>query len=200
MQTSYCITQQGLMYAIASNKINENRLLLIHILKKYADTPISFAEICVHCDADKKKAFKQICGMLELGFIDIDEREHIQESPTHRAQHKQLSDVSPDNEFILSDLNGLPVTCSGFNQQQSLQLAAIACDFTRVSRRNRQVDQSNTLIPVSIETTWQDKNIIIYLLHLGYFSCLLTTGDTAYIKHHTFIHFASFLCGRYSHG
>lgn len=192
MQASYHITQAGLLYAIASVQAEEERCFLLAFLKKNNTSPFSFSDAQAYYEQDTEIAFKQICSLLEQGFIDIsDNVAHLPVTQENRPLN---------SEYLLSDLNGLPIRYQGFERTQADQLAAIANDYIRVSRRSlKNYETGKLLSPVSLDIRFHDKDVCILLLHLGNFSCLLTVTDPTSQQQNWLFPFIRSLCNRYDH-
>jgi len=189
MQTSYHLTPKGLKYAISSHKKDDAQLLLLFILEKYSNTPISFEKIKCFYQGDKIKTFKQICILLDLQLLKIqdiytDNNEIIHTKP------------SLDEAFVMSDLNGLVIQYHNFNPAEALQISADAVDLIRVSRRNRDITRT---APLSVEIAWQDKTITTYHLFLNHFSLLLTCKTKNIFNQELFTPFISYFCNRYNY-
>jgi len=202
MQTSYHITASGIKYVVASNAQETDRSLLLYILKKN-NTPVSFNEIVIFFKDDKKSAFTEICKLIKLEFIDIIESNSLlkninQTNTDISTTDKTINHQYTKKDFVLSDLNGFPVTYSGFNHQQSLTISAVAYDFIQASSRARH-NHEKQFKPLSIKTFWQDMDITIFLLFFGNFSCILTTKDSGLLDEIGFTYLASFLCNRYNY-
>jgi len=189
MNACYLITPQGVSYAIASNQSDKKRSLLLFVLKKISDGLVSFDDITAFYNDDKKLAFKEICGLLDLQLITLNE-------PAVNITDETTGEILFNNEFILSDLHGLTIHYQGFDQQTAQQISAGACEFIRASCRYQQGTQST---PLCIETTWQNSGIKIYRLHLENFSCLLTSKSHSILDHKAFVPCISYLCSRYSY-
>ncbi|HED33959.1 MAG TPA: hypothetical protein ENJ08_07045 [Gammaproteobacteria bacterium] len=189
MNACYLITPQGVRYAIASNQPDKKRLLLLFILKKISDGLVSFDDVTGFYQHDKKLAFKEICSLLDLQLITLNE-------PAVNIANETAEEILFNNEFILSDLHGLIIYYRGFDPQTAQQISANACEFIRASRRQQQDAQST---PLCIETTWQNSGIKIYRLYLENFSCLLTSKSHSILDHKAFVPCISYLCSRYSY-
>jgi len=154
---------------------------------------------------DKTSSFKDIFKMINLELIDVHDINSSTQilttlSNSRPGNDKTIYNIFCDNDFVLSDLIGLPIVYSGFNQHQSINISAIAYDIIKASKRSRYETENNEqLKPLSIETTINDTKIIIYLLYFGDFSCLLTLKSTNSIEQSGFIIFSSFLCNRYNY-
>ena len=200
MQANYQLTQAGLLYAVASTAKDAGHLLLTHMLKQHLAAPLSFTAVREFCNGDTETAFKLVCDFLDQGFIDIAETSEAKSACSANTGIGLLNTLFGSDEFVLSDMNGLPMLFNGLDRSQACQLSAIACDFIKVSRRTRHRYQgANVLQPVSIETDWQGKEVSILLLHLGGFSCLLASRNAAITEQRGFIHFVSSLCNRYDY-
>ena len=200
MQASYNITQKGMMFAVASKDKNTIEKLLIFILKQHASDPVCFSQICEYFDNNKHAAFKIVCEMLESEFIDIDQGIENSDSISELTL-SGISESLADKEYILSDFNGLPVHNSGFNHEDSLCISSIACDLIRISRRSDQMNPAQKQFqPASVETTWNQHEIIVYFLCFGGYSCLLTCKRDTFLKQIEAIPLIAYLCNRYANG
>jgi len=205
MQASYHITASGIKYVVASNVENSDRSLLLYILKKNDNAPISFNDILIYFNNDKKNAFIEVCKLLKHELIDINESSNPLSNVNHpnttiTTKNKTINQFCFENKFVLSDLNGFPITYSGFNHQQSINISAVAYDFIQASCRSRIKNNHDVKFkPLSIKTTWQDIEIIIYLLYFENFACILTTKDSSFWDEIGFINLAAFLCNRYNY-
>jgi len=205
MQASYHITVSGIKYVVASNVRNSDRSLLLYILKKNDNEPVSFNDILIYFNNDKKNAFIEICKLMKQELIDINESSNPLSNTHHpntaiTTKNKTINQFCSENKFVLSDLNGFPVTYSGFNHQQSINISAVAYDFIQASSRSRIKNNHEVKTkPLSIKTTWQDIEIIIYLLYFEDFTCILTTKDSGFLDEARFRNLASFLCNRYNY-
>lgn len=200
MQTSYTITQKGMMYAVASSDKDITGSLLTLVLKQYFDHSVTFVQICGFLDGNKKAAFKIICEMLESDFINIDENFYESDS-IRKIVDIHVADMIEGNEFIISDFNGLTVHNCGFGREDALNISSMACDLIKITRRSQVVDSSaHPLYPVSIETTWNYNEISIYLLYPGDYSCLLTCKNDRFFKQPEVISLIAHLSCRYANG
>jgi len=200
MQTCYQITPSGVSYAIASDSHTTNRLLLTRVLKNNFTRPVTFAEILTFFNNDKALAFKQVCTLLEQDLIDINDDSASINSLNSANNRKTLKTLPAEKDYVLSDFNGFPVSHSGFNKLQAINISAIAYDFIKASRRSRSEGSADEITrPLSIKTTWNNIDITIYLLYFDKFSCLLTTKNSDTIVNKGFIQLASYLCNRYNY-
>ena len=205
METSYHITAKGLNHALASSSKDTGQLFLLHIIKKHINEPIMLSDIHRFYKDDKTASFKKIFNMIKLELIDVYDQNSSTQIPNtvsnnNPGNDKTIYNIFCNNDFVLSDLIGLPIVYNGFNQHQSINISAIAYDIIKASKRSRYETENNEqLKPLSIKTTINDTNIIIYLLYFGGFSCLLTLKDTNSIEESGLINFASFLCNRYNY-
>ncbi len=188
MSACYLITPQGARYAIASNRPDKKRCLLLFILKKISADLVNFNDITDFYNNDKKQAFREVCNLLDLQLIMLNE-------PPINIAGKTHKKIQFNNEFILSDLFGLTIGYHGFDRKTTQQISVDACEFIRASRRHQQDTQST---PLCIETTWQKSSIKIYRLYLGNFSCLLISKSHSILDHKAFVPCISYLCYRYS--
>lgn len=191
MKACYLITSQGVKYAIASNQPDDNRALLIFILKKISSGLVNFNDIINFYSNNKKLAFIKICNLLNLQLITLNE-------PAVNIADKTTGEILLNNEFILSDLHGLTIHYQGFDQTTAQQISANACEFIRASSRLQQ-EQDTQSTPLCIETTWQNNSIKIYRLYLENYSCLLTSKTHSILDHEAFIPCISYLYSRYSY-
>ncbi len=189
MRTSYHLTSQGLKYAVASNTKDEVRFFLMFILQKFSNTAISFGNIQKIYKNDKKMAFKQICYLLDHQLLEIDES--FVEASNFSSSKPEL-----DEDYVMTDMNGLVIDYHGYKQRHAQQISIDAIDFIRVSRRNRE---SIVVKPFSVETPWQDKTITTYHLFLKNFSLLLSCKTQYIFEQSHFISLISYLCNRYNY-
>lgn len=200
MQTCYQITPSGVSYAIASDSSTLNRSLLSIILKNNFTKPLTFAEILAFFNNDKAMAFKQVCTFLEEELIDINDDTASMNKHNLTVQSKAINKLISEEDYVLSDFNGFPISHSGFDRTQAINISAVAYDFIKASRRSRSLNSEDEIIrPLSIKTTWNNTDIIIYLLYFDKFSCLLTTKNSETILNKGFVHLASYLCNRYNY-
>jgi hypothetical protein len=201
MQTSYYITKTGLNYAIASNIQDSFSCFLLLIIKKHLENPIKFNEVIDFYKNDRVMAFKQICEMIKLDLIDVYEKNYTTKTIDQSNKEILIDSLYTKNDYVLSDSNGLPISYYGFNQQQSINISAIAYDLIRASRRARYDNQNHdSHMPLCIKTTLYDIDINIIHIFLGTFSCLLTTRFNNLDDQSGFIELISFLYNRYSYG
>jgi len=205
MKTSYHITNAGAKYAVASvNKtsaLNDSvQSLLLYFLKQKINGSILFTDILNYYNNDKPLAFKKITKLISLQLIDISESE-IENTKTIKTSNEPFLDsIKTDNNYLFVDLNGLPISYCGFNQQQAISISTIAYDYVKASKRLRRETENNSLqTPLSIKTSWNDFDIIICLLYLENFSCLLITKNTNFMDSNEFINLTSYLCNRYNY-
>ncbi len=189
MRTSYHLTPQGLKYVVASKEKNEVRLILMFILQQFSNTAISFDNIQTFYKNDKKKAFKQICYLLDHQLLEIDE-DFVAPSDI------STSKPSFDEDYVITDMNGLVVDYHGYKQHHAQQISIDAIDFIRVSRRNRE---TVVVKPISVETPWQDKTVTTYHLFLKGFSILLSCKTQNIFEQTDFISLISYFCNRYNY-
>jgi len=206
MQTSYHITSTGLKHVISSSStdmVGRNdafQRLLIFLLKHFMHGPVLFSEILDIFNNDKSLTYKKISKMISLQLIDMTDSDVTEPFEKMTDLYHLLSTQCKNDDFVLSDLDGFPISFCGFNQQQATNISAVACDYVKASRRSRHKPESNLLeTPLSIKTTWSDLEIIIYQLHLDCFSCLLITKNTDFIEKVEFLNLASYLFNRYNY-
>lgn len=205
MQPHYHITASGLKRVTATSHtkdlLNDDIYqLLIFILNKHINACVSFSEVAILFNNEKTRTFKVISKMLSLQLIDMNESNEKDIHDDNQLTEYFLNNLQIQNQYVLSDLNGLPISASGFDQQQIINLSAMAYDYIKASKRSRHInDTADTDIPLSITTSWGDMNITIYLLYFNKFSCLLTTTGTDFINSPEFIKIASYVCSRYNY-
>ncbi len=203
MQPRYHITSTGIRHVTASPVTEQStddsqQRLLLFILKQSIKGPVLFSEILQYFNDNKSLAFKKISNLISLQLIDMTESETVDNGFENR--NSLLSALCTNNDYILANLNGLPISFCGFEQQQAVNISAAACDYIKASRRSRYESKTSSLdTPLSIQTSWNNIDITIYLLHLENFSCLLISKEPDFINHIEFLKIASYLCNRYSH-
>lgn len=203
MQPSYHITSAGVQHAFASPASatdDFSHLLLLYILKNANEGPVLFSDILKYFHNNKSLTFKIISHMISLQLIDMNESEiNEKQNATININLSANSDCD-NNQYILADLNGLPISCCGFNQQQTNNISAVAYDYIKAAKRSRyETEDHPTATPLSIKTTWNKFDIIIYVLYINHFTCLLITKNDDFINKNKFINLASHLCNRYNY-
>jgi len=203
MQPSYYITKTGVNHVIASSTPaadDISRLLLLHFLKQINYGPVSFSDILKYFNNDKSLTFKKISSMISYQLIDMSESNLHSTENTISQSSSTISHYCSDNDYVLADLNGLAISSCGFNQIQASNISAIAYDYIKASKRSRYEIESHEIeSPLSIRTSWNNLDIIIYVLYINKFSCLLITKNEDFINKNEFIHLASHLCNRYNY-
>ncbi len=205
MQTSYHITNAGVKRLTATSYsqdlINDDIYqLLILTLNRHINTTVSFSDASILFNYEKARTFKVISKMLSLQLIDMNESSNANSNEETLSAKYFLSNLQVQSQYILSDLNGFPIIASGFNQQQTVDISAIAYDYIKASRRSRHINKiSDTNQPLSITTSWADMSLTIYLLYFDKFSCLLTTTDSNFLNSSAFIEISSYVCNRYNY-
>lgn len=200
MKTYYHITNAGVIHAVASPKVetstddNIYQLLLLYLLKQNINGAILFSDILEYFYNNKSLAFKTISKLISLQLVDITETQN-DKNEIHSRHF--LNDQCKDNDYILSDLNGLTISYCGFEQQQAVMICAVAYDYINASKRSRYETKVDS--PLSIKTSWNNTDIIINQLYLESFPCLLITRDTDFLDKKEFINLASYLCNRYNY-
>lgn len=202
METRYFITCTGVKHAIAAadnGSHNESFQLLLYLLKCSSYGPVSFSDLVSYFNNNKTQAFKEISKMISLQLIDMNESDSEQPDAT-KDKMFFLNSLSMEDDYILSDLNGLPISNHGFNQQQAISISAIAYDYIKASKRSRYESENTELkTPLSIKTSWCDIEIIIHLLYFKNLPCLLITKNSDLMNKAEFINLASYLYNRYSY-
>jgi len=170
------------------------------VLKQFFADSVSFVKICDFLEGNRKAAFKIICEMLESDFIKIDEGA-VKANHINNPADICVADMMQDNDFIISDFNGLTVHNSGFTQKDALNISSMACDLIKISRRSQNADSNaHPLQPVFLETNWNHHEICIYLLYPGDYSCLLTCKSHGFFMQAETIPLIAHLCSRYTNG
>lgn len=201
MKPYYHITSNGVKHAIASPVSDDAfQLLLLYFLKKNNKGPILFSDVLTYFNNEKSRAFKIISGMISHQLIDISEPKSSETENIPVHSNVYLTSSCKDYDYILADLNGFPISYSGFNKQQSINISAVAYDYIKASKRSRYENEKNMIeTPLSIKTTWNNIDIIIYLLSMNDLSCLLISKSSDFINTNEFINLASYLCNRYNY-
>jgi len=206
MQTHYHITSTGLKHAISSScsdmvsRDDSFQQILIYLLKQNIYGPVLFSDILEYFNDDKALAFKKISKMISLQLIDMRDSGVTETFEIKIDIDFYLYTQSRSDDYVLSDLDGFPVSFCGFNQQQATNISAVACDYVKAAKRSRYKPETNLLqTPLSIKTTWSDLEIIIYLLHFENLSCLLITKHANFLDKIEFLNLASYLFNRYNY-
>ncbi len=196
-QPRYYITLPGFLFAVSDNVTSDVRLFMFYLINNFHQQAITLSDMKLFFGDDTKTAIQTVYYLINMGWIDINDSDQVEEVQSELIDLTSLSDHMQEVQLVLSDSAGLTVLTQGLSRQDADCIAAQSRACLDTIMRSRRWSEQDNHRPSGFTIDWKDITFTGQIWHVGSIAFSLITPNDMPLQENHLCHMISSLSRRY---